>query len=70
LKDGRIYVGISDNPERRLRDHNKGSTRSTRYYRPWKPIYKKFVGSRVEARKEEKILKSGFGKEFLKSLTI
>jgi putative endonuclease len=67
-KDRRIYVGMSENPERRLTEHNSGETKSTKSYRPWILIYKKFIGSRIEARKEEKRLKSGYGKEFLKGL--
>ena len=65
---GRIYVGISTNPEKRLLEHNAGMTKSTKPYRPWILIYKKFIGSRQEARNAEKKLKSGYGKEFLKSL--
>ena len=68
-KYSRIYVGISKNPEQRLKEHNKSDTKSTKYYKPWTLIYKKFIGSRIEARKEEKRLKSGSGKEFLKSLS-
>ena len=67
-RGGRVYVGLSSNPERRLKEHNTGDTKSTKAYKPWRIIYKKFVGSRVEARKLEKKLKSGFGKEFLKTL--
>ena len=66
-KDSRIYVGLSSNPEKRLLEHNRGETKSTKGYRPWVLIYKKFVGSRVDARKEEKRLKSGYAKELLKS---
>ena len=65
-KDKRIYVGISRNPQKRLKEHSDGRVKSTKFYRPWVLIYKKFSGSRAEARKEEKRLKSGFGKEFLK----
>ena len=65
----RIYVGMSENPEQRLKEHNASDAKSTRYYKPWTLVYKKFIGSRVEARKEEKRLKSGSGKEFLKSLS-
>ena len=68
-KDGRIYVGLSGDPDKRLSEHNHGLTSSTKFWRPWRVIYKKFVGSRLEARKEEKRLKSGSGKEFLKSLS-
>lgn len=67
-KDGRIYVGLSMNTELRLRQHNHGKNPSTKPWRPWNIIYKKSFESRPEARKEEKRLKSGFGKEFLKSL--
>jgi putative endonuclease len=57
---------MSKNPESRLIGHNKGWTKSTKAFRPWKIVYKKSVGSRLEARREEKKLKSGYGREFLK----
>ena len=64
--DNRIYVGISKNPIDRLESHNRGETKSTKGFRPWILIYSKIIGSRAEARKEEKRLKSGYGKEWLK----
>jgi putative endonuclease len=67
-KDGRIYVGISKNPLRRLGEHNKGETPSTKAYTPWRLIYKGLFNPRIEARNEEKRLKSGYGKEFLKTI--
>jgi putative endonuclease len=69
-KDGRIYVGLSRDPIRRLEEHNGGYTKSTKPWRPWRIIYKKMIGTRKEARVEEKRLKSGFGKEFLKQIDI
>ena len=65
--DKRIYVGLSSNPEKRLASHNKGDTKSTKPYRPWVIFYIKEASSRVEARLEEKKLKQGAGKEFLKN---
>jgi len=65
-QDSRLYVGISQDPSRRLRSHNRGETRSTKGYRPWVLVYTKMIGSRAEARKEEIRLKSGYGKEWLK----
>ena len=65
-KDGRIYIGISANPEERLEEHNKGETKSTKGFRPWFLIYKKYIGPRLDARKEEKRLKSGYCRELLK----
>jgi putative endonuclease len=66
LIDSRIYVGLTENLERRLEEHNKGRTRSTKGYRPWKLIYKEEVKTRISARKLEKYYKSGCGKEILK----
>ena len=62
--DGRLYVGMSQDIEKRVREHNSGRVFSTKGYRPWKIVFAEEVGERAEARKREKYLKSGFGKEF------
>jgi putative endonuclease len=67
-KDERVYVGMCVDVEIRLKEHNAGKTKSTKGFRPWKLIYIEKVATRVEARKREKYLKSGIGKEFLRSL--
>ena len=64
--DNRIYVGFTCNLEKRIKEHNQGKTRSTKGFRPWVLIYKETTETRFEARKREKFLKSGCGKEFLK----
>jgi putative endonuclease len=64
--DGRIYVGISEDPERRLMEHNCGKTKSTKGYRPWKLFFTRQTSNRREARELEKYYKSGSGKEKLK----
>jgi putative endonuclease len=63
-----IYVGISDNVARRVSQHNSGSNKTTRAYRPFELIYSESYPTRAQARLREKYLKSGVGKEFLKSL--
>ncbi len=68
IKNSSIYVGLSASPEKRLQGHNYGMTKSTKPHRPWAMFYKEKIGDRVNARKKEKYLKSGIGKEFLKSL--
>ena len=68
LLDGRIYVGMTTDLERRIKEHNAGKTFSTRPYIPWEIIYKETCLNRFEARKREKYLKGGSGKEFLKAL--
>lgn len=67
-KDGRVYVGMCIEVEVRLKEHNAGKTKSTKGFRPWKLIYTEEAANRVEARKREIYLKSGIGKEFLRSL--
>lgn len=37
--DNRVYVGFTDNLERRLSEHNEGKTKSTKGYLPWDLIY-------------------------------
>ena len=65
----RIYVGLSQDPFQRELEHNKGETKSTKGFRPWKLFFiETDYQSLSEARKAEKKLKSGFGKEFLKTL--
>jgi len=68
LVDGRIYVGMTKDVTKRIFEHNAGKTKSTKGYKPWQLIYTESVISRPEARRREKYLKSGVGKEFLKSL--
>jgi putative endonuclease len=61
------YIGITENPESRLRRHNDGSTRSTKPYRPFNKIdILRKCNSRIEARKWEKYYKSGIGRELTK----
>ncbi len=66
-KDSRLYVGISKKPLIRLNEHNLGRVFSTKGYVPWKLVFLEKVGDRVSARKREKYLKSGIGKEYLKN---
>ncbi|NQV76185.1 MAG: GIY-YIG nuclease family protein [Bacteroidetes bacterium] len=63
-----IYVGLTDNIERRINEHNKGYNKTTKPYRPFQLIFTEQFSTRIEARAREKHLKSGIGKEFLKNL--
>jgi len=68
LRDNNLYLGISQNPEKRVETHNKGKTDSTKSRRPFVLIHKESCKSLKEARKREKYYKSGFGREILKNL--
>ncbi len=63
-----IYVGLTHDLEARIERHNNGYEKTTSPYSPFKLIYFEEVEDRQVARAREKYLKSGVGKEFLKSL--
>ncbi len=66
-KDKGLYIGISQNPKRRLKMHNAGMTRSTKSRRPFLLVFQESCGSRKAAREKEKFYKSGCGREQLKA---
>ena len=63
-----IYVGMTDNLERRISYHNDGYNRTTKAYRPFRVLLTEQFTTRIEARNREKYLKSGTGKELLKEI--
>ncbi len=56
-KDGRLYIGVTDEIKKRLYYHNKGKVRSTKGRRPLKLVYVEKANNRTEALKREKYLK-------------
>jgi len=63
-----IYVGLTNNLERRISEHNNGQNKSTKAYKPFVLIYSEKHLERKDARIKEKYFKSGIGKELLKGL--
>jgi putative endonuclease len=63
-----IYVGQTNNLEERLKRHNRGYEKTTRYYRPFVLIYTEKCYTRPEARIREKYWKSGSGKAKLRRM--
>jgi putative endonuclease len=57
-----IYVGMSQEPDERLRQHNAKKVKSTKAYAPWKRFFlSESIGNTIEARKLEKYYKSASG---------
>ena len=59
-RDGSLYCGITNNLEKRLKQHNgeiKGGAKYTRAHRPCKLVYKEKSESRSEASQREAIIK-------------
>ncbi len=67
LMDDSIYVGMTSDLARRVDEHERGKVRSTRDRRPLKLIYSAECSTRKEARRLEVYLKSGEGRNFLRS---
>jgi putative endonuclease len=61
-----FYVGMAQDVQERLKEHNAGKSTYTKSFIPWKLIYSEEVGEAPLARKREKYLKSTAGKNFLR----
>ncbi|HOK57228.1 MAG TPA: GIY-YIG nuclease family protein [bacterium] len=69
FKNSRRYVGFtSKNPVERLKEHNRGSNKWSRQNRPFELIYYEEFTEKEKARKRERFLKSGKGREFLNKI--
>ena len=54
LKDGKKYIGTTQNPEERLKQHNQGNTQSTKRRRPFKLEFYQAFDNKYEAVSAEK----------------
>jgi putative endonuclease len=69
-KNGRYYIGSTDNIDRRLHEHNLGKVTSTRNTKPWKvKIFIKCI-TLSEARISEYRLKKYKRKDILEKIII
>ena len=67
-KYNKHYTGFTANLEQRLISHNQLGKDWTARYRPWKFIFSKNFETKSEAVSFEKWLKSGIGRDFIKTL--
>jgi putative endonuclease len=61
LKDGKLYIGMTENLDARLKRHEQGKAPSTRNRRPLVLLHSEEFENRQQARRREKYLKSGPG---------
>ena len=68
LKTNKHYIGSSheNSAITRLKSHNSGKTKSTKFGRPWVIIHQESFSTCTEARKRELFLKSGQGRKWIK----
>lgn len=58
LKNGKYYIGHTENLENRVKRHNSGLVRSTKNGRPWKILYTEVFSTKSEAYRRELEIKS------------
>jgi putative endonuclease len=64
-KDGKRYIGFTEDLERRLFEHKSGLVISTKYRRLLTLIYHEEFETKSEAMAREKYFKTGFGRKYL-----
>ncbi|HEX9779686.1 MAG TPA: GIY-YIG nuclease family protein [bacterium] len=65
LRTGRRYIGVTQDLQRRLADHNRGKNKSVRGRGPYEVIWTEECATRDEAVQREKQLKRQKGGEGL-----
>ena len=65
---GKHYVGSTNDLVRRLSEHNRGQTRSTRQKGIWEVVYIEEYNDLLEARRRERQIKSYKGGNGFKKL--
>ncbi len=66
LRDGKLYVGHTNNLAKRFKEHNQGLVTATKNRRPFQLLYYEASNLKKDAIKREKSLKTSFGKAYLK----
>ena len=70
-KLNQIYIGYTSDLAARLESHNKLATKGwTIRHRPWFPVYSETFGTKQEAMKREKELKSARGRKFIREVIL
>ena len=64
----RYYIGSTNNIKRRIEEHNRGQTSSTRQRGKWKLVYYEEYKTNVESKRRERLIKSYKGGNAFKRL--
>ncbi len=68
VQHNKHYTGFTSDLASRLKSHNELGSGWTAKYRPWKLIYSKEFEMKQDAMAYEKWLKTGAGRDFIKTL--
>ena len=69
LRNGRLYVGQTQDLQRRIFEHNSKRVQATRYQGPYEVIYVEIFPSRTDSMRRESFFKTGQGRAELKSIS-
>lgn len=61
LKNNNLYIGYTSDLRKRFERHNKGLNKATKPFIPYKLIHYEAFLNRVDAKRREVYLKSGWG---------
>jgi len=64
-KDGKKYIGYTNNLKRRLEEHKKGLSFATKFRLPFELIYFEGCKNMADAKRRENYLKTTQGARFL-----
>lgn len=64
----KTYTGVTTNLKKRLKEHNFGSNKYSKKFKPWRLFYSEKFDRKSEALRYEKYLKSHAGRKFIKKL--
>ncbi len=71
---GKIYIGQTEDKDKRLRQHNDINFDRRSYTKlnkgPWKLVYQEQYETREEALRREKYLKSHHGRDWLRNVMV
>ncbi len=60
IKTGTKYIGCTSDLKKRLNEHNRGKTNSTKNKMPWKLMYYEAFANKYDAFNREKELKESY----------
>lgn len=66
-KDGMLYTGSTNNLTERLKRHNSGWVKITKFRRPFRLIYYEGCVDRKDSMRREIYLKTSWGKKYIKN---
>ena len=68
LKDKSLYIGYTSNLKNRFKSHNSGQNKATKSHIPYRLIHFEAFINRVDAKRREVYLKSGWGLKSIQTM--